>query len=94
MYNCMANCEEDASLVKMEEVRNCLNKCADLHMTDRRNIVENEVKRLTGLIHKELDACTDRANETTSHPNYTQGLFTKCGQDVIYRPISDEKNKK
>lgn len=87
MYNCMADCEEDQNLLKKEEIRNCLNICANTHVSPKRDIVDTEVKRLTTLIHKELDDCLDKACRTINNPNYKEGKIGNQSTKLLIKKL-------
>ena len=77
----MADCEDNKKLVKMEEVRDCLNFCANKYVTPRREILENEVTKIKDMMNRELDKCIETASAKVQRDDYTPGKkmenFTK-----------------
>ena len=80
MYRCMADCEENSSLISRDDIRNCLNDCSNTLLTPKRAIVETEVNRLTNMMNRELDTCMDRSMLTMHHESYKPGKITASNE--------------
>ena len=76
MYNCMADCEENNDLVKREEVRDCLNICANTYVTPKREILDTEIEKIKNLMNSELDKCIETASIKIQRENYKAGKGT------------------